>query len=123
MFAAGFARGWRWPWRCGPRTTHVRWPCAGAAALLAALAAVSAEALWRPRRWAYRASAALALAHTAAALAGCIMLFGLDGIGMAGAYLFFSGFVVVPIMVTVHEDAAALVGAAGVRVAARRPPP
>ena len=93
-------------------------------ALLAALAGVAAEALWRPRPWAYRASAALALAHTVAALAWCITLMGLDGIGAAGGYLFFSGFVVVPILVTVHEDAAVLFGAAGVRApAGRRPAP
>lgn len=124
MFAAGFAAGLAlavavWPAH-DPRAVAVR----GTAAFIAALAAVTAEALWRRRPWAYRACAALALAHTAAAVAWFVVLMGVDGLGAAGGYLFFSGFVVVPIMVTVREDAAALFGAAGVRApTARRPPP
>ena len=78
-------------------------PARGIAGVLAAMAAVAAEALWRGRPWAYRASAALALAHAVAVLGFAALASGMFGVQVALAYLFASAFVVVPILASVYQ--------------------
>jgi hypothetical protein len=89
--------------------------------VLGALAVVAAEALWRVRPWAWRASAALALAHTVAALGWGFAAAGWEGMGMAGAYLFFSSIVVVPILANLYHRTVAPPHLAG-RRAVHAPP-
>jgi hypothetical protein len=91
-----------------------------AAALLAALAAVVTEALWRPRPWAYRSTLALALVYTAVVTLLCLGLKGLEGLTVAFWILFFSAWVVLPIVIYVRNRAATLFGPQGQQ---RRPPP
>ena len=86
------------------------------------MAAVATEALWRPRRWTYRATAALALAHTIAALVLFIRAAGLEGLGVAGAYLFFTGIVVVPILANVYQESAVAYGPGWQRRRVQSPP-
>ncbi len=50
----------------------------GAAALLAALSAVAAEALWRARPWARRAALAVAAVYAAAAVPLCVGVYGAE---------------------------------------------
>lgn len=80
------------------------------AALLAALSGVVTEALWRPRPWAYRATLALALAYTAVVILLSLGLEGLDGLTTAFWNLFFSAWVVVPIVIYVRNRSATLFG-------------
>jgi len=82
----------------------------GAAGVLAALSIVAAEALWRPRPWAYRASAALALANILSALVVCTLMMGVNGLGLACGYIFFSSVVVVPILAAVYQGTIASTG-------------
>lgn len=91
----------------GARGSAEVWLGRATLAVLGALAVVAVEALWRVRPWAWRASSALALAHTLAALAWGAARGGWDGVGMAGAYLFFSSFVVVPILANLYQRTAA----------------
>jgi len=74
-----------------------------AAALLAVLAAVATEALWCARPWAYRASAALAVAYGAAVLALAFAQNGIAGVMAACWLLVASAVVVVPIVAYVRE--------------------
>jgi hypothetical protein len=80
------------------------------AALLAALSGVVTEALWRPRPWAYRATLALALAYTGVVALLCLGLEGLDGLMTAFWILFFSAWVVAPIVIYVRNRSATLFG-------------
>lgn len=80
------------------------------AALLACLSAVAAEALWRARPWAYRASLALAVAYAAAVTLLCLGTDGLDGLMTAFWILLFSAWVVVPIVVYVRGHSTRLFG-------------
>jgi hypothetical protein len=80
------------------------------AALLAALSGVVTEALWRPRPWAYRATLALALAYTAVVTLLFLGLEGVDGLIAAFWILFFSAWVVVPIVMYVRRRSATLFG-------------
>ncbi|HEU4559019.1 MAG TPA: hypothetical protein VFS20_14260 [Longimicrobium sp.] len=89
-----------------PATLIVR----GAAAVLAALAGVAAEALWNARRWAYRSTLALALTWTAS-----VVLLGMASMGLAGFWvafwiLFFSAWVVLPIVLYVRDRSSTMFG-------------
>jgi peptidoglycan/LPS O-acetylase OafA/YrhL len=90
-------------------------------ALLGSLAVVAAEALWRVRPWAWRVSAALALAHTVAALAWGFAMQGWNGAGTAAMYLFLSAFVVVPILANLYQRTVAPPHLAGQRRPVRAP--
>jgi hypothetical protein len=81
-----------------------------ATALLAALAAVAAEALWNARPWAYRATLALALAYTASVTLLCMGIGGLPGLWAAFGILFFSAWVVLPIVLYVRDRSSTLFG-------------
>jgi len=83
----------------------------GATALLGALSLTAADALWRARPWAFRASAALALATLATVLAGGVASGDLAGVG---AWLLLSVVFLLPtlayvasVMATLHPPAAA----------------
>lgn len=104
LFAAGFAvvMGGM-PARVSGETTLPEWLPRATFAVPGSLAVAAAEALWRVRPWAWRVSAALALAHTVAALAVGIASQGWDGVGAAGVYRFLSSFVVVPILATLYQ--------------------
>ncbi|HET7461949.1 MAG TPA: hypothetical protein VFJ82_11905 [Longimicrobium sp.] len=74
-----------------------------AAALLAVLGAVATEALWGARPWAYRASAALAVAYGASILALAFAQRGMGGVLGACWLLVASAVVVIPIVSYVRE--------------------
>ena len=76
---------------------------AGLLACLSAVAAVAAEALWNARPWAYRASLALALAYAAAITLLSLAYEGVGGLMVAFWILFFSAWVVVPIVMYVRN--------------------
>ena len=83
----------------------------GAAALLGALSLTAADALWRARPWAFRASAALAATTLATVTTAGVLSGDLAG---AGASLLLAVVFLVPIlayvasvMVTLHPPAAA----------------
>ena len=83
----------------------------GAAALLAALSLTAADALWRAKPWAFRASAALAIATLATVVGAGIVSGELAG---AGASVMLVVVFVVPtlayvanVMATLHPPAAA----------------
>jgi hypothetical protein len=83
----------------------------GAAALLGALSLTAADALWRARPWAFRASAALAATTLATVVAGGIVSGDLAG---AGASLMLAVVFLVPtlayvanVVATLHPPAAA----------------
>lgn len=82
----------------------------GAAAVLAALAAVAAEALWNARRWAYRSTLALALTWTASVTLLSLGLMGLSGLGVAFWILFLSAWVVLPIVLYVRDRSSTMFG-------------
>jgi len=96
-----------------------------AAALLVAVAAVTAEALWMARRWAYRASLSLALGYAALVTFACVQADGATGLGLAFWLLLFSAMVVVPILLYVRSRSIALFGIPRPPVPAPRyrPPP
>jgi len=73
----------------------------GATALLAALAGVVTEALWRARPWAWRASLVMALVYVAAVAA----VFGskADGVETVLAVLVSSGVVLMPILAYIRS--------------------
>jgi hypothetical protein len=79
----------------------------GAAALLAGLAAVVAEALFRARPWVWRASLALALAYAATLLAAGSLGDGAD-LGAALFFLMMSAVVVVPMLAYIRRRAKAM---------------
>ena len=81
--------------------TPVAWPVRVTAMVLGSLAVVATEALWRVRPWVWPTTAALAVAHTAAALAWTVGMNGGDG--LAFLYLFYTSVVVVPIVVNVYQ--------------------
>jgi len=91
----------------GPPGGAEVWLMRGTLAVLGALAVVATEALWRVRPWAWRASAALALAHTVAALGWGLATLGWSGLVSACIYLFLSSFVVVPILANLYQRTAA----------------
>ncbi|HET7461950.1 MAG TPA: hypothetical protein VFJ82_11910 [Longimicrobium sp.] len=93
------------------------------AALLAALAAVAAEALWCARRWAYPASLALALVYAGVLTALCVAVDGWPGLGIAFWALTCSAFVVAPIVAYVRGRSIALFGVPRAPVPAPRPAP
>lgn len=97
-------------------------PGRAAAALLAALSGVAAEALWRARPWAWRASLALAVAY--AALVTLFSVVGNEG-GLVAALwiLISSGVVVVPLLMYIRSRSAALFGTPPVRYPVHRPLP
>ena len=76
----------------------------GAAALLAGLSAVVAEALFRARPWVWRASLALALAYAATLLAAGSLGDGAD-LGAALFFLMMSAVVVVPMLAYIRARA------------------
>jgi len=80
-----------------------------AAALLAVLSAVAAEALWRARPWAWRASRTLALAYAAAVLVPCLMA-GMTGLLIGFGILACSAIVVVPLLMYIRDRSAQLFG-------------
>lgn len=80
------------------------------AGLLACLSGVAAEALWNARPWAYRASLALALAYAAAVTLLALAAEGAGGLMVAFWILFFSAWVVVPIMMYVRNRSVKLFG-------------
>ncbi|HEU4559016.1 MAG TPA: hypothetical protein VFS20_14245 [Longimicrobium sp.] len=80
------------------------------AALLAALSGVAAEALWRARPWAYRATLTLALAYAAVVTLICVAGDGLDGLEAAFWILFFSAWVVLPIVLYVRDRSSTMFG-------------
>ena len=82
----------------------------GVAALLAALSGVAAEALWNARRWAYPATLALALVYTASVVLLCVGFGGGEGFWMAFWILFFSAWVVLPIVLYVRDRSSTLFG-------------
>jgi len=91
------------------------------AALLAALSAVAAEALWRARPWAFRASVTLAV--TAALLGASAMVAMRDPFVLAGALVLAAAgmIVVIPMLAYIHHRSRQLWPARGVRVPAPRP--
>ncbi len=93
----------------------------GPAMLLATLAAVTAEALWRARPWAFRASVTLALVYAATLAASLVSLWSTDEAGSVFLLLIFSGFGVVPMLGYIHQRSRRLWPHAGVRVPAPRP--
>lgn len=80
------------------------------AGLLACLSAVAAEALWRARPWAYRASLALALAYAAAVTLLTLGVYGLNGLPATVGILLFSACVLLPIVMYVRDRTAWLFG-------------
>jgi hypothetical protein len=80
------------------------------AGLLACLSGVAAEALWNARPWAYRASLALALVYAAAVTLLTLAVEGVGGLMVAFWILFFSAWVVVPIMMYVRNRSSTLFG-------------
>ena len=80
------------------------------AGLLACLSGVAAEALWRARPWAYRASLVLALAYAAAVTQLSLGLEGVDGLMAAFWILLFSAWVVVPTLAYVNDRSNRLFG-------------
>ncbi len=84
-------------------------PVRAVAALLAALSGVAAEALWRARPWAYRATLTLALAYATVVTIGSLTDYG-DGVSEAFRTLFFSSWLVLPIVLYVRERSSALFG-------------
>lgn len=95
------------------------------AAMLVALGAVTAEALWFARRWAYRASLTLALGYAALVVGSFAAADGAAGVGLAVWVLLFSALVVVPILLYVRDRSIALFGIPHPPVPAPRyvPPP
>ena len=100
----------------------------GAAALLAGLAAVVTEALWRARPWVWRASLSLALAFAATVA----VAFGADGgddLEVAISVLLMCAVVIVPLLVYIRNRSKALFGhprpphAAPIAVPRPSPPP
>lgn len=85
-------------------------PVRAAAALLAALSGVAAEALWRARPWAYRATLTLALAYAAVVIMESLTAYGRNSLSEAFWILFLSAWVVLPIVLYVRERSAALFG-------------
>ncbi len=102
-----------------------------AAALLAALSAVAAEALWNARPWAWRASLVLALAYAAAVTLFCAVGGGVAGGVAAFMILVPSGGVLIPLLMYIRDRCAAMFGPALIprsitpvpAPAGRRPPP
>jgi hypothetical protein len=89
----------------------------GACALLFALGCVTAEALWRVRPWAYRASLALAASYVLVLLA-----FGGGGsFGDTLVLLGLSAFVVVLMLTCIRTRSRQIWPGAGARVPAPRP--
>jgi len=81
-----------------------------AAALLAVLGAVVTEALWGARPWAYRASAALAVAYGAVIAALAFAQRGMDGV-MGACWLLVPSYVlIVPLVSYVREECGNLFG-------------
>ncbi|HET7461951.1 MAG TPA: hypothetical protein VFJ82_11915 [Longimicrobium sp.] len=104
LFAAGFAVVMMLMLLGLPGGAGVtEWLPRATCALLGSLGLAAAEALWRVRPWAWRVCAALALAHTLAALGWGLAKLGWEGVGAAGGYLFFTSFVVVPILANVYQ--------------------
>lgn len=87
----------------------------GPAAVLAALSAVAAEALWRARPWAWRASLALALAYGALVTLICVVMRELQGVFAAIWILLVSAPVVVPLLLYIRNRSADLFGTPFVR--------
>jgi drug/metabolite transporter (DMT)-like permease len=89
----------------------------GACALLFALGCVTAEALWRVRPWAYRASLALAASYLLVMLA-----FGVGGsLGDTLVLLGLSAFVVGLMLTCIRARSRQMWPGAGARVRAPRP--
>jgi len=91
------------------------------AALLAALSAVAAEALWRARPWAFRAS--VTLAFTAALLGAATVVAMRDPFirAVAPALVGAGAIVVIPILMYLHHRSRQMWPGAGARVRAPRP--
>jgi hypothetical protein len=85
-----------------------------AAALLAVLSAVAAEALWRARPWAWRASRTLAVAYVTVVIVPCLM-YGLYGLMVAFPVLLFSAVVLVPLLMYIRDRSAQLFGTPRIR--------
>jgi len=104
----------------GPGGGDARVLARGATALLAALAGVVTEALWRAHPWAWRASLAMALVYVPAVVA----VFGtrLGGVETALGVLISSGVVLVPLLAYIRSCSRTLWPQRGpVRVPAPRP--
>lgn len=93
----------------------------GPAMLLATLAAVTAEALWRARPWAYRASVSLALVYAATLAANLMVLWGTDEVGPVILLFILSGFLVVPMLGYIHHRSHQLWPRTAIRIPASRP--
>ncbi|HET7461952.1 MAG TPA: hypothetical protein VFJ82_11920 [Longimicrobium sp.] len=111
FFVAGACAAWFGFWMVmvvlygmNPADDGVSWTSSplgrGAASVLAALSAVVAEALWRARPWAWRASVALAVVYAAAVLAVSATV--RDGVGTGLTVLLASSVVVGPILAYVR---------------------
>jgi len=81
-----------------------------AALVLAGLSAVAAEALWRARPWAYRASLALAVAYACVLAIKGFLNDGMDGVVTAVWMLILSAIVVVPLVAYVRHRSEDLFG-------------
>jgi len=77
----------------------------GIAGLLAALSAVTTEALWRARPWAWRASATLAAAYVLAVL---IVVGGSESMDFAIGVLLASSVMLAPTLAYIHNRSARL---------------
>jgi len=85
-------------------------PGRAAAGLLAALSAVAAEALWRARPWAWRASRALAVTYAALVVTVCAAIGETAAVFVALWILIPSAMVVAPLLMYIRNRSADLFG-------------
>jgi hypothetical protein len=93
-----------------------------AAALLAALSAVAAEALWRARPWAWRASRTLAATYAGVVTIYFVVMYQLYGLFQALAVLIFSSVVVWPLLAYIRNRSTLLFGTPPVHPSVARAP-